>query len=311
MGGGGGGGYFKGKSPKDISEKVRVAEQDAFKKGFQSELSDFFSELFKDINNRDAAQTRKKLDGLVAAISDKLSIELTTLYGGSVAKHTYVDGLSDIDTLVIVNDSELEGKPPAQIMSYISKEISGSLKKDSCKIELGKLAVTITYKDGVSIQLLPAIRKDDNLRIPSADGSGWSNINPHAFSSALTRHNEKCGNQLIPTIKLAKGINATLPEKQRLTGYHMESLAIEVFRGYSSPFTTTSMLPYYFEKGASKILKPIADKTGQSLHVDDYLGKAGSAERKNISHIFQRLSKRMLNASAGKNIDQWNKIFGI
>lgn len=54
---------------------------------------------------------------------------------------------------------------------------------------------------------------------------------PENFQMALSERNEQCGGKLVPTIKLAKAVIGSLPEKQRLTGYHVESLAIAAFRG--------------------------------------------------------------------------------
>jgi len=107
----------------------------------------------------------------------------------------------------------------------------------------------------MTIQLLPAIRDEQGrLRVPSSRRDGWSNINPTAFSDALTRHNRQCSNRLVPTIKLAKAINGTLPEAQRLSGYHMESLGIEAFRGYQGDTTTSAMLPVFFERARELVL---------------------------------------------------------
>lgn len=116
---------------------------------------------------------------------------------------------------------------------------------------------------------------------------------------------------IIPTIKLAKAINGTLPEQQRLSGYHMESLAIAAFRNYGETKTTAAMLPTFFEKAKDLVLTPIRDNTGQSVHVDDYLGPANSEARVNTSHILGRLAKRMRNATAAGSKSQWRALFGF
>src|SRR5205085_3963650 len=122
------------------------------------------------------------------------------------------------------------------------------------------------------IQVIPAVRTRDGLRVPAWLGNGWAEINPEKFTAALTKRNAQCGGKLIPTIKLAKAINATLPEPHQLTGYHMESLAIAAFRGYDGPQTLPKMLPYFFTRIPDLLLQPIKDKTGQSVHVDTHLG---------------------------------------
>ena len=41
------------------------------------------------------------------------------------------------------------------------------------------------------------------------------------------------------------------------------------------------------------VLTPIRDSTGQSVHVDGYLGNANSADRQAASHLLNRIAKKM------------------
>ena len=176
----------------------------------------------------------------------------------------------------------------------------------------GRMAVTIEYKDGMKLQLLPALRTNDGrLQVPSSRRDGWSSIDPQGFERALSRRNQQCGGKLIPTIKLVKAIIGTLPEPQRLSGYHIESLAIEAFRNYDGPKTTAAMLPAFFERAKELVLTPIHDSTGQSVHVDGYLGPPESNARIGSSHLLGRLAKRMRNAMAAASVAQWQALFGL
>jgi hypothetical protein len=166
--------------------------------------------------------------------------------------------------------------------------------------------------DGMKIQLLPAIGvAGAGLRIPSSRRNDWSRIEPQGFQEALSRRNQECAGKLVPTIKLAKAIIGSLPESQRLSGYHVESLAILAFKDYSGQKTTVAMLPAFFEKAKTLVLAPIKDGTGQSLHVDDYLGAANSEGRAAASHILGRLEKRMRNATLAESMAQWEALFGL
>ena len=132
-----------------------------------------------------------------------------------------------------------------------------------------------------------------------------------AFKEALSSRNAACGGKLVPTIKLAKAINGELPENQRLSGYHVESLAIAAFRNYTGEKTTSAMLPALFERARDLVLSPIKDSTGQSVHVDSYLGPANSVERLAASHLLGRLGRRMRNATAAASVPQWKALFGL
>ena len=91
-----------------------------------------------------------------------------------------------------------------------------------------------------------------------------------------------------------------------LTGYHIESIAIEAFRNYQGPKSLNAMIRHFFEVSPSIVLKPIKDKSGQSIHVDEYLGAAQSDERKIRKAALERISRSLKNADGSRNIDDWN-----
>jgi tRNA nucleotidyltransferase (CCA-adding enzyme) len=111
------------------------------------------------------------------------------MFGGSVAKHTYVDGMSDVDSLLLIDDSELDGKTPSVVLTKLTRILRKKLG-ESADVTHGRMAVTIDYRDGMVIQLLPAL-KDENGRVhvPSSRTKGWSGINPLNFQKALTARN--------------------------------------------------------------------------------------------------------------------------
>lgn len=311
MGGGGGGGPFVSRSPEELARLVRNAEDQTSHAAFEAELSKTLAELLGGYNGRDTELAQKRLDGVKAAIEDSIEGTFDQFFGGSVAKHTYVDGLSDIDSLVVINETGLEGDSPARALDRITNALRSRLG-ERASVSQGRMAVSLEYPDGMKIQLLPTIRTEGGqLRVPSSRRDDWSQIDPTGFRGALTRRNQECGGKLVPTIKLAKAINGTLPEAQRLSGYHMESLAIAAFRNYTGPKTTSAMLPMFFEKAPDLVLSPIRDSTGQSVHVDEYLGPANSERRVAASHILGRLAKRMRNATAAGSIAQWQLLLGV
>ena len=311
MGGSGGGGVFVGRSPSELRDLVRKAEDKTTVAAFEAELARTLGAELRDYNERDVEKVRERLDALKVALQDSIEGSFDQLFGGSVAKHTYVDGLSDIDSLVLINDSTLEGKRPQDVLARMESIIKRQLG-ERADVEHGRMAVTIDYGDGMVIQLLPAIKTDDeHFRVPSSRGEDWSKIKPLAFGEALTRRNQECGGKLVPTIKLAKAINGQLPEGQRLSGYHMESLAIAAFRNYGGDKTTAAMLPKFFERARDLVLSPIRDSTGQSVLVDGYLGAANSEARQTASHVLGRLERRMRNATAAGSAAQWRALLGL
>jgi hypothetical protein len=311
MGGSGGGTFTRDRSPDKLRELVEKAEGKASEAAFDGELAGILGGLLGKINGRDAALVRERLDTLKTNLSQELDGTFDQFFGGSVAKHTYVDGLSDIDSLLVINDSQLGDKNPQEVLAKIEQVLKDSLQGNA-SVSHGKMAVTVEYPDGMSIQLLPAIKTTSHhIHVPSSRTDGWSKIDPVAFQKALTKRNEECAGKLVPTIKLAKAINGELPEPQRLSGYHMESLAIAAFRAYDGEMTTRAMLPVFFDRAKDLVLSPIVDRSGQSIHVDEYLGSANSEERQVASHVLGRIARRMKNATASASAAQWQALFGL
>jgi hypothetical protein len=305
--GGSGGGSYTNWSAESLTREVR---DDNEKSGadFEVSLAGYLSELLASYNSRDVALVQERIEEAKNLLQDTVEESFEQLFGGSVAKHTYVDGLSDIDSLLVLNGSKFEDLSPATILQRMEAILRKGLA-DKAKVEHGHMAVTLTYPDGMTVQLLPAIRQEGGLKVPSARHEGWSDINPDSFRVVLSKRNQECGGKLVPTIKLAKAIIASLTEQYRLTGYHVESLAISAFGGYQGPKTTTAMLPYLFNRAKDLVLSPIRDRTGQSVHVDAYLGEANSSERQYVSRLVANLAKRMANASAAQSKTQWQAMF--
>jgi Second Messenger Oligonucleotide or Dinucleotide Synthetase domain len=308
MGGSGGGGVFSpSRTPEQLSDAIRRAEAQTSSATFEAQLSELLGELLAGYNGRDTALTQERLVDVKHHLEGAIEGTTDQLFGGSVAKHTYVDGLSDIDSLLILNDTELAEHDPVTALERMTEILAKNLR--DAKVSHGSMAITVGYSDGMQLQLLPTIRTDKGLKVPSSRNAGWSHIDPQRFQEALTRRNQECAGKLVPTIKLAKAVIGILPESQRLSGYHVESLAIAAFKHYDGPKTTAVMLPIFFEHAKDLVLAPIKDRTGQSIHVDEYLGPEGSSERVSASHLLSRLAKRMRNASAAGSTAQWQALF--
>jgi len=303
---GGGGGTFRNRPPERLSRLVRSEEA----KEFDVELSGFLNELLGKVSGRDVPLVEERLNEIKDHMEDEVEERLDSIFGGSVAKHTWVDGLSDIDSLLIVNDTKFHRQSPARILEQIEEVLRDRLE-DAKSVSHGEMAVTVEYSDGMSVQLLPAIRTEEGIRIPSPHGRGWASIDPVGFRDALTKANANCGGKLIPTIKLAKAVIGTWPDAQRLSGYHIESLAISAFRDYKGVKTPSAMLPEFFEKAKDLVLSPIKDRTGQSVHVDEDLGAAGSVARQKANHLLAQTAKRMRNATGAASTELWKELFGI
>jgi hypothetical protein len=305
---GGGSDTFSGRSSEQLARQVREAEDQALDAAFETRLADQMTGMLSEYNARDVDLVQERLTEILDSLDEELDDECETLFGGSVSKHTYVDGLSDVDTLVVLNDPALVAATPAEALAYLEAKIQ-SVVTGRATVSTGTLAVTVEYEDGMKLQLLPATRAASGIRIADSTGPGWSSIHPDRFCEALAGRNRECNGKLVPMIKLAKAINYKLPASLQLTGYHIESLAIAAFRDYGEVATMTKMLPHFFSRSAELVLAPITDRTGQSVHVDGYLGDARSSERQQRSHLLAQVAKRMRSALLSSSEELWLSLF--
>lgn len=305
MMGGSGGGYFRS-DPEKIKKKLRDSEANTENTAYEAQVASLLSDLLANLNGRDYEATNLHLSEIKKAIEMDIDGTVDLLFGGSVAKHTYVDGLSDIDSLVILNDTELANKTPTAVKQYFAERLKERFPQTDIKV--GNMAVTLKFSDA-EVQLLPAVKSGENLKVADRTGQGWSRIRPKAFSEKLSGANQNAGSKVVPVIKLAKAIISNLPKKQQISGYHAESIAVNAFKAYSGDVKPKEMLKHFFSEASKTVKKPIRDSTGQSIHVDDYLGSANSLERRIVSDAFDRVNRRLKNADNFGSVGEWQKLF--
>ena len=301
--GGSGGGYFKSESPEKIRDALREEEQTTENQIFETEVSSDLADLLDDYNNRDVEGVRRAIEEVKRALENEVEdLTISPIFGGSVRKHTYVDGVSDIDSLLVLKGEGAGSLNPAQALDFFEATVRDHLP--NAEVERDRMSVTI-HRDGLTLQILPAIRRHGELFIPSSSTDSWSKIRPEAFIGKLTEVNDGNGGMVVPTIKIVKGMNDSFPENQRLSGYHVESLAIEAFKNYQGPRNTKAMVEHFVGFAADRVLSPIRDKTGQSVHVDGYAGAKDSDRRRLMAQNLDRVWRKMKNANATHSRDKW------
>ena len=267
-------------------------------------------DLLAQYNDRDVELVKNRLQQIEHALEDHLETTIELRFGGSIDKHTYVDGLSDVDALAILRDPELQSLPAHEVLSKFADVIAKELGYDA-KVDQGQLAVTVQFPDGMKVQVLPAIQSKEGIRISASNRNSWSSvIKPDAFASKLTERNQDNAGRLVPVIKLAKAALADLPDSIKPSGYHLESLAVETFREYTGVKTYKAMLHHLFQEASKLVLSPIRDSTDQSLHVDEDLGASNSRARQHLSGVLSRIARRMSSADRHGSPQEWLQAIG-
>lgn len=298
-----GGSFFPvRKYKKSTFEEI---ENKVVESGFYTQLNGKMAELLGNYNNRDIEQISKHLETIKNKLESEIEESIDLLYGGSIAKSTYVEGLSDVDMLVQLNRSDLIKKKPEEVLIYFKEKLKERFPKSDIKV--GDLAVTIKFKgSNIEIQLLPSIKTKTGFRIANQETKEWSNIiKPKKFANALTEINKNNNRRVIPIIKLFKPINEKAPKDIKMSGYHVEALAVDIFKDYTGPKTYSKMLVHFCEKAQNRVLKPIGEITGQSEFIDSKLGQANSKARKRLSAYLERITRKMKLATSNFSIENW------
>ena len=250
----------------------------------------YLRDKLRDYNQRDTEVINRHIRGLRDALDQTGNDVLPTRFGGSVSRHTYVDGLSDVDVLLTVNDSSLSGQAPKVVIQKMAELIQQRMPKT--KVSTGDLAVTVKYSDNHEIQVLPAIQTKSGVRIANPSLNQWSGVlHPERFTQKLTEVNQANQGQVIPAIKLTKALAHHLIRRDpdKISGYHIESLAIDAFKNYRGSTDLKSMVSHLTDYSSRAVNQPIRDSTGQSRYVDDYLGHQNSASRQGAASNFRRM----------------------
>ena len=304
--GGGGGGFFPGYVDADkLAQQTREAEEETQSETFESDVAALLASELAVFNDRDVERTRAVFEAVKRDLDNDVGGSVDLLFGGSIAKHTYVDGLSDVDALVLMDRSEHRDSSPDEVKEVLAECLRNRYGNEA--VTVGRLAVTLRREDQ-EIQLLPALRSGGTFKVSSYEGNQWSKVDPEAFARTLTAVNGDSNGRLVPCIKLAKAIIAKLPESRRLSGYHTEAIAVRIFRNYDGAKTTKAMLRAFFERAPGHIRQPIRDSSGQSTHVDDYLGSANDVQRRVVAEALGRVARRIRNADGARSVVRWREL---
>ena len=271
----------------------------------RNEFNRYCENLLVRYNRRNTTTTARRVEELCKILRQEGGEGIQAMFGGSVRRGTYVTGLSDVDVLLTVNRSSLVNRPPAHVISHVEEIIKRRFPYNP--VRAGDLAVTVPYSDGTEIQVLPAIRTRSGVRIAEPGVTRWSNVlQPERFVLKLDEVNQANHGRVVPTIKLAKAIADCFIRRpsRKVSGYHMESLAIEAFRGYAGPLDLKRMLTHLFGNSAQAVMTPIADTAGQSRYVNEYLGWVDSRMRQRASVYFRQMRSMVNSARTKREFDE-------
>ena len=156
-----------------MSTKSKQANRRSPRLLSDNEVNGYLRKRLKEANARNSEAIRRHIRGLRKALEKEGDV-IQPIFGGSFNKNTYVNGLSDVDILMTINDSWLSGQLPNAVIKHMAELIKQRMPQT--KLRKGAMAVTVTYSDGYEIQVLPAIRAKGGIRIAERGSNKWSNV---------------------------------------------------------------------------------------------------------------------------------------
>ena len=156
---------------KTIIQKIQEADGKTDQSNYELEINNLLTSFLGQFNNRDTELIQQHITTILNALNDQIEGNILTKFGGSVNRHTHLNGISDVDALVILNNSELANRSPQEVIDYFYDVLTTRLPKTD--IEKSGKTVTLHYADG-DIQLIPALRSKTGIKIP--DNNSWSTV---------------------------------------------------------------------------------------------------------------------------------------
>ncbi len=141
MGGSGGRGFFRGRKPEEIKLDLRKEEEKTLDQAFDAQVAEHLGKFLSEANQRDTEAIRDALDEIKNALGADIEGTVDPILGGSIRKRTYVDGISDIDTLLILRDPKLNPCHRSKCLRILSKKPARNCPAG--RVSRGNLAITL------------------------------------------------------------------------------------------------------------------------------------------------------------------------
>jgi len=305
---GGSGGYsFERTSrqawqPPNLESSLEQTRQQAS----EAEVAAAFADALSEINQTDTEALNRHKNEILKALETAFEEAYDLRGGGSYTRHTYVNGLSDIDILFFLgpySSSKIPNKEdPKAVLTYMKKRLRQRFPNTT--ITSGRMAVTIQFSDGLELQVLPAFRYRSGYRIPDPQGSGWTITQPQVFARLLQERNAEVGGKLLRCIKLAKRIcnNRGVEVKS----YHLENMAVKAFEHYSGSRSDEDMLRHLFNQAKVLATTRMKDITGQEAYVDRLTSQT---QRTRLSQQLAAIEREVAKAEGDASV--WRTLLGL
>ena len=117
----GGGGGFGGYRSIGMGSQLSSSASGAQASQHEIEMNEFLEDLLKEYNNRDVEAIRTHLNEIEKVLDREIEGLDRILFGGSISKHTFIEGTSDVDALVILDRATYKDATPKELQTAFAK----------------------------------------------------------------------------------------------------------------------------------------------------------------------------------------------
>ncbi len=154
MGGSGGYGFERRQErrwqPADLEDSLAQTRQQAA----EAEVAAVFKDALAQINQIDTEALNKHKEEIFQALKSTFEEADGLVGGGSYSQHTYVNGISDVDMLFVLDAFSSSKIPNKTNSKAVLADMEKRLRQrfPNTEIKSGRMAVTIKFSDGLELQ---------------------------------------------------------------------------------------------------------------------------------------------------------------
>jgi hypothetical protein len=249
------------------------------------------------ICSSDIDKVRMNTERIGRAVTHACGHQTQVMISGSLPKGTFVKGISDIDLLAIRKARTFTCISPRQLRHSILEALYAGISP--ARVTEDRFAAKVDAPP-LSIHIVPCVYALSQVGFPVSECE-WTPIRPHIFAARLYRRNEHLRGKLTTAIRLAKVILNNLGHYPRVSGCHIEALALMATARIVSHHDILSILSSILSFSARRIVEPTRDVTLQTRHVDAHLGKAFSQERRSLAAQIATVAEAISRSRAQSN----------
>lgn len=156
---------------------------------------------------------------------------LGSYLSGSYARGTAVNPLGDVDIIFLIDESKwatglLAMRPkPSVVLRSFADAVRYRYDKSSAFTQRRSIRLELSHID---IDCVPAIEipGSDHIWVGDRKDDAWIKSSPKLHHAALTKANQLCDGLAVPTIKLLKAWNKSLPSTAQVRSFVIETIAV-------------------------------------------------------------------------------------